>query len=168
MCKLLQSCATVECNYPSIPFNRSFAKLSFKLGHGWLITAHIRLWMWYFIRAEIAINILARLQKENCAYRISKLFKWKLLYHGSNFTEVYSLGSNCQYNSIGSDNGLAPNHRWACLLTQVWLTPGKRGLWSLNQGNKPFGDCCMFRYKRCCHQPINGYRLKLQLSCQTL
>ena len=41
-------------------------------------------------------------------------FKW-------NLTEICSLGSNWQYGSIGSDNGLAPNRRLAIMLTNVDL-----------------------------------------------
>ena len=33
------------------------------------------------------------------------------------FTEVYSQGSNQQYSSIGSDNGLAPARRQAIIWT---------------------------------------------------
>ena len=37
-----------------------------------------------------------------------------------NFTEVCSYGSNWQYPSIGSDNGLAPNRRQAI----IWMKEG--------------------------------------------
>ena len=39
--------------------------------------------------------------------------EWKISYFYSNFTEICSSGSNWQYNSIGSSNGLAPNRRQA-------------------------------------------------------
>ena len=50
--------------------------------------------------------------------------QWKLLNFKSNFNEihvVYSLGSNWQYDSIGSDNGLAPNRRQAIIWTNVGM-----------------------------------------------
>ena len=47
-------------------------------------------------------------------------FQWKLLNFEQNFTEICALGSNWQYGSIGSDNGLAPN-RW---LTIIWSNVG--------------------------------------------
>ena len=37
--------------------------------------------------------------------------EWKFLYFDSYFTEACSLGSNCQYVSIGSGNGLVPIRR---------------------------------------------------------
>ena len=39
-----------------------------------------------------------------------------------NFTEMCSLGSNWQYGSVDSDNGLAPNRRQAI----IWSNVGKR------------------------------------------
>ena len=45
----------------------------------------------------------------------------KLLNFKQNFTEIYSLGSNWQYGSIGSDNGLAPNRRQAIIWSNVGM-----------------------------------------------
>ena len=38
-----------------------------------------------------------------------------------NRTEICTLGSNWQYDSIGSDNGLAPNRRQAIISTNADL-----------------------------------------------
>ena len=46
--------------------------------------------------------------------------EWKLLNFKWNFTEACSLGSNWQYGSIGSENGLAPNRRQ----TIIWSNFG--------------------------------------------
>ena len=40
--------------------------------------------------------------------------EWKILCFGSNFTEVCSQGSNKQFCSVGSGNGLAPD-RWQAI-----------------------------------------------------
>ena len=45
--------------------------------------------------------------------------EWKCLNFNWNFTEVCSQGSNWQFSSIGSDNGLAPNRRQAVIWTNV-------------------------------------------------
>ena len=45
--------------------------------------------------------------------------EWKFLYFELNFTQVCSQGSNSQYPSIGSDNGLAPIRRRAIIWTNV-------------------------------------------------
>ena len=50
----------------------------------------------------------------------------KTLNFNYNFTEICSLGSNWQYGSIGSDNGLAPNRRQAI----IWTNDGP-GYWRL-------------------------------------
>ena len=42
-----------------------------------------------------------------------------ILYFDSNFTEVYSQGSNWQYSRIGSNNGLGPTSRQAIILTNA-------------------------------------------------
>ena len=47
--------------------------------------------------------------------------EWQYMNVGESFTEVYSLGSNLQYGSIGSDNGLAPNRRQAIIWTNVGM-----------------------------------------------
>ena len=52
---------------------------------------------------------------------LSNAFSWmKMLEFDYDFTEVCSLGSNWQYPSIGSDNGLAPVRRQAIIWTN-WL-----------------------------------------------
>ena len=45
--------------------------------------------------------------------------EWKVLYFDTNFTEVCSLGFNWQKNSVGLDNGLAPNRRQAIIWTNA-------------------------------------------------
>ena len=45
--------------------------------------------------------------------------EWNILYFDSNFIEVCSWGSNWQYSSIGSDNGLAPIRRQAIIWTNA-------------------------------------------------
>ena len=45
--------------------------------------------------------------------------EWKILYFDLNFTEICSWGSNSQYSSIGSDNGLAPIRRQAIIWTKA-------------------------------------------------
>ena len=51
----------------------------------------------------------------------SSAFSWmKLLNFRSNLTEIYSLGSNWEYGSIGSDNGLVPNRHQAI----IWSSAG--------------------------------------------
>ena len=47
--------------------------------------------------------------------------EWKLLNFKWNFTETFSLGSNWQYGSIGSDNGLAPNRRQTIIWSNVGM-----------------------------------------------
>ena len=48
----------------------------------------------------------------------SNTFSWmKRFYFDSSFTEVCSQGSNWQYSSIGSDDGLAPTRRQAIIWT---------------------------------------------------
>ena len=46
--------------------------------------------------------------------------EWKCMIFDKSFTEVYSYGSNKQYSSIGSDNGLAPARRQAI----IWINDG--------------------------------------------
>ena len=46
-----------------------------------------------------------------------RFFEWKYIDCDSNFTEVYSQGSNQQYSSIGSDNAVAPTWRQAVIWT---------------------------------------------------
>ena len=43
--------------------------------------------------------------------------EWKSLYSDYNFTEICSQGSNLQYSSMGSDNGLVPARRQAIIWT---------------------------------------------------
>ena len=43
----------------------------------------------------------------------------KIWISNKNFMEIFSLGSNWQYVSIGSDNGLAPSRRQAIIWTNV-------------------------------------------------
>ena len=43
--------------------------------------------------------------------------EWKLFYFDSNFTEICPQSSNWQYDTIGSDNGLAPNRCQAIIWT---------------------------------------------------
>ena len=45
----------------------------------------------------------------------------KLLYFSSNFTEICSQGSNYQFTSIGSDDGLVPNRRQGIFWTKGGL-----------------------------------------------
>ena len=45
---------------------------------------------------------------------------WKLLCFDENFNEIYLQRSDCQYPSIGSENGLAPN-RWQAI---TWTNDG--------------------------------------------
>ena len=53
----------------------------------------------------------------------SNTFSWmKILNFKESFFEVCSLGSNRQYVSIGSHNGLAPRRRLAIILTNDELT----------------------------------------------
>ena len=47
--------------------------------------------------------------------------QWKCMNIDQDFTEVCSLGSNWQDAIIGSDNGLAPNRRWAIICTNDGL-----------------------------------------------
>ena len=63
-----------------------------------------------------------------------KMFKFRLT-----FTEVCSQGSNGQYSSIGSDNGLAPNRRQAIIWTSDGL--GCRRIYvsfGLNESSHPW------------------------------
>ena len=46
--------------------------------------------------------------------------EWKCMNFDYNFTEVCTLGFNCQHSIIGLDNGLAPTRRQASL-NQWWL-----------------------------------------------
>ena len=48
----------------------------------------------------------------------SAICEWKVLY--SNFSEVCSQGSNCQWGRIGLGNGFVPNRRQAI----IWTNPG--------------------------------------------
>ena len=45
--------------------------------------------------------------------------EWKFSYFDSHFIEVCTLGSNQQFSSIGSDNGLAPIKRQAIICTNA-------------------------------------------------
>ena len=74
------------------------------------------MWTYLLMHALNAklVNILR--PKQNGHHFTDDIFKrifveWKLSYFGSNFTEICSQGSNYQYTSIGSDDGLAPNRR---------------------------------------------------------
>ena len=63
--------------------------------------------------ASLGFNKLTHLPLDKMAIILqttfSKAFSWtKSLYFFSNFTEVYSQGSNWQWVSIGSGNGLSP------------------------------------------------------------
>ena len=63
----------------------------------------------------------------------SSAFPWmKTFQFQINFTEICSLGSNRQYGSIGSDNGLAPNRRQVIIWTKdgmfYWYTFTSFGL----------------------------------------
>ena len=49
------------------------------------------------------------------------VFIWELRYFDLNFTEICSQGSNKQYGSIGSDNGLVLNWRQAIIWTNDGL-----------------------------------------------
>ena len=50
-------------------------------------------------------------------------FEWKCMNFDWNFTEICSQGSNWQYYSIGSDNGLSLTRRQAIIWTSVgWFT----------------------------------------------
>ena len=61
--------------------------------------------------------------------------EWKVLNFDSNFTEVSSQGSNWQYVSIGSGNGLAPNRRQAITWTKAYLVHRRiyATLWGLGR-----------------------------------
>ena len=52
----------------------------------------------------------------------TQFLEWKHLNSKLNFIEIYSLGSNWQYVSIGSDNGVAPPRRQAITLPEPMLT----------------------------------------------
>ena len=58
--------------------------------------------------------------RQNDRHLAGDIFKQKLLYFDSNFNEICSQGSNEQYASISSDNGLAPNSRQAI----IWTSDG--------------------------------------------
>ena len=47
--------------------------------------------------------------------------EWKLLNFRLNFTEICFLGSNWQYGSIDSDNGLVPNRHQAIIWSSVGM-----------------------------------------------
>ena len=47
--------------------------------------------------------------------------EWKLLYFDSYFIEIYSQGSNFQYASIGSDNGMMLNKQQVIIWTKGGL-----------------------------------------------
>ena len=65
--------------------------------------------------------------RQNCHHFADDIFKcisfqvhfleWKLLNFKGNFTEIFSLGFNWQYGSIGSNNALAPNRRQVIIWT---------------------------------------------------
>ena len=48
-----------------------------------------------------------------------RFWEWKYLNFDYNFTEACFEGSNWQYASIGSDNGLAPKRRQAFIWTNA-------------------------------------------------
>ena len=61
--------------------------------------------------------------------------EWKYFNFQLNLTEICSLGFNCQYVSIGSDNGLEPSRRQAIIWTnadpihwRIYVAPGGDGL----------------------------------------
>ena len=74
-----------------------------------------------------------------------QFLEWKLLNFKSNFTEICSLGSNWQYGTIGSDNGLAPNRQqviiWANVGMLYWCIYASLGLNELSIYSLPKTHC---------------------------
>ena len=71
-------------------------------------TAYLKFYNW----TECGWDNMALISKTT----YSNAFSWiKMFIFWSNITEICSQGSNQQYTSIGSDNGLAPNRRQAII-----------------------------------------------------
>ena len=66
----------------------------------------------------IVLNILKQKQNDHrCADDQMHFIQWKCIDFDYDFTEVCFQGSNSQYSSIGSDNGLAPARRQEIIWT---------------------------------------------------
>ena len=74
--------------------------------------------------------------------------EWKLLSFKLNFTELCSLWSYWQYSSIGSNNGLVPNRRWAIIWANdslaCWCIYMSLGLNELRSETSPMKSVLQF------------------------
>ena len=81
--------------------------------------------------------------------------EWKCMNCYYDFTEVCSEGSNLQYSSIGSDNGLAPARRQAIIWTNVhWRIFASLGLNELSIPNTCIWQCHYVLIKKGCRRKI--------------
>ena len=94
--------------------------------------------------------------------------EWKLLNSRQIFTEIYSLGSNYPYSSIGSDNGLAPTRREAIIWSNICML--YRRIYASRRFNELISpkNICNFSHKSSTQYQITSYNYtecgrKLQL-----
>ena len=73
--------------------------------------------IWWYIYALLFYILRPRQNGCHFADNIFECIEWKLSNLNYNLIELCSLGSNWQYGSIGSGNGLAPNMRQAIIWT---------------------------------------------------